>query len=583
MAIMIPSNPSFEPRSYEHLIFNALKNLPSDWFVLHSLTILDPDLKQNKKETEIDFVVLVPDVGCIVIEAKAGEAKFTSETTYFEGEKIEPFTWVYETGRPMKGNGPFRQARDNMYALMEYLKKSPYSNLTKKQTFYSCIWLHQISRKKIQLYPDRPECPKDYILSEEDLKTPFESLMRVIESQNSIINSKGKEPWNYDVASLVVSNVLAPTMKLLPGLNWEYEFKNAELNRMLEEQEKLLEFLSEQKIAVISGAAGTGKTMIALKKAQLEADKGNKVLFLCYNSALASYLSINYKRKNIDFFNISQWACKMCNSQTPDYGMLQIIIEDQITKETFPYRVVIVDEAQDFGQDLIDNSENDILTTLFDGMILLDGLLYLFYDKNQVVNSNKLPKYIVNADCKITLYRNCRNTKKIADASLKVLKQKPKLGPNVIEGDVPTIVFSDVKTQTKDLKKCLIDLRKKYKSIVVLTAKSQSTTSFYDYVRGQNIQIENNKYDFYTCRQFKGLEAEAVVLVDVDKTTFIDEKNRLLYYVGTSRAKFELIILTTMSFDDCEEVCKSLLDKAFIEDFDYKEQLSMALALSGKQ
>lgn len=580
---MIPAHPEFVEKSYEHLIFNALKKLPDDCFVLHSLSILDPDAEGSKKETEIDFVVIIPDVGCVVIEAKSGRVNFTTTSTYFEGEKIEPYTWVYESGRPMKGNGPFRQSRDNMYALIAYLKNSPYSSLALKQKFYSCIWLHQISKKLLSNFPNRPECPKEQILAKEDLTDPFESLKRIIEFENPLMSSKNREPWNYQNAALIVSHVLAPMMNLVPGKNWEYEYKNEELNKLLIEQERILEFLSEQKIAVISGAAGTGKTMIAIKKAEIEANKGNKVLFLCYNSALSAFLTKYYKKDNIDYYNISQWACHFCKSVKPDYGVLSGVIEKQIMSNSFPYQVIIVDEAQDFGQDVIDNSEVNVLSKLHEAMILCDGLFFLFYDKNQVINSNQLPNFIKNADCKLTLYRNCRNTKKIAKASLKVLNKDVSPGPNVLEGDIPNIIFTTYSDGFKDLSLWVTKLGKKYSNVVILTVKTQNTTSFYERINNQTIFINGKKYPFYTCRQYKGLEADAVVLVDIDKNAFSKEKNKLIYYVGTSRAKFELVLLAYMNESECEESCRLLLGNSFIEGVDYKEQLSMALALKNSQ
>ena len=76
----------------------------------------------------------------------------------------------------------------------------------------------------------------------------------------------------------------------------------------------------------------------------------------------------------MDYYNISQWACHLCKSPTPDYGALVNLIEKQIISETFPYQVIVVDEAQDFGQEVIDNSEVDVLGKLYEAMIYLDGL-----------------------------------------------------------------------------------------------------------------------------------------------------------------------------------------------------------------
>ncbi len=79
--------------------------------------------------------------------------------------------------------------------------------------------------------------------------------------------------------------------------------------------------------------------------------------------------------------------------------------------------------------------------------------------------------------------------------------------------------------------------------------------------------IENGLYPagkkkirFTTCRKFKGLEADAVILVDVDEDTFLGGggQNVLLYYVGASRARLRLDILTTLDSDGCLRVLESL-------------------------
>ena len=60
---------------------------------------------------------------------------------------------------------------------------------------------------------------------------------------------------------------------------------------------------------------------------------------------------------------------------------------------------------------------------------------------------------------------------------------------------------------------------------------------------------------FTTCRKFKGLEADKVILVDVNKNTIIDDNK--LFYVGSSRARFELSILANLTDKDCVEVLQA--------------------------
>ena len=266
-------------------------------------------------------------------------------------------------------------------------------------------------------------------------------------------------------------------------------------------------------------------------------------------------------------------------STEPDYGALVRKIDEMILSGSFPYQVIVVDEAQDFGQDVMDGDQVNVLDKLKEAMILYDGCFFLFYDKNQIVNSNKLPKCILDADCKLTLYRNCRNTKKIADASLKILSEQPKPGPNVLNGIFPRIIFTDSTNFEHTLYQQCCQMRKQYESMVVLSLKSSTATSCYAYVKNQNVILNGSKYPFFTCRQYKGLEADAVILVDVNANTFLNDANHLSYYVGASRAKFDLVIIASMTDDECEAICRKLLGDSFMEGVDYKEELTMALAI----
>ena len=58
---------------------------------------------------------------------------------------------------------------------------------------------------------------------------------------------------------------------------------------------------------------------------------------------------------------------------------------------------------------------------------------------------------------------------------------------------------------------------------------------------------------FTTCRKFKGLEADAIILVDLSEHSFKAD-NVLRYYVGASRARLRLALITTMDDDACTSV-----------------------------
>jgi superfamily I DNA/RNA helicase len=95
------------------------------------------------------------------------------------------------------------------------------------------------------------------------------------------------------------------------------------------------------------------------------------------------------------------------------------------------------------------------------------------------------------------------------------------------------------------------------KDIIILTCKTETTSILSGAVFNG---VYRNKYRFSTCRKFKGLEADAVILVDVDSDTFTDN-NILLYYVGTSRARLWLDIITTMDSEACTDVLQGAFEK----------------------
>ena len=85
-------------------------------------------------------------------------------------------------------------------------------------------------------------------------------------------------------------------------------------------------------------------------------------------------------------------------------------MEEMYFSEVFPYQHIVIDEGQDFGFD--DIEEGEILDKL-KLMVEDKGTFYVFYDRLQLIQGRKIPSFIEDADCKLTLYRNCRNTENI--------------------------------------------------------------------------------------------------------------------------------------------------------------------------
>lgn len=221
----------------------------------------------------------------------------------------------------------------------------------------------------------------------------------------------------------------------------------------------------------------------------------------------------------------------------------------------FPYQHVIIDEGQDFGKEEID--EVEIIDLLRENIIDNEegnGTFYLFYDKNQMVHSKNAPKYIEEADCKLTLYRNCRNTENIAFTSLRLLgsDKMPKLYPDAVRGDLPELGFCSTKEDMIALLNSEIDkyIDDGFHSITVLTCKTEESSIIADCCIDSKYNYKRGYVRFTTCRKFKGLESDVIIVIDIDKDTFSDEGEQLMY-VGTSRARFKLSCIVNMSEVEC--------------------------------
>lgn len=182
---------------------------------------------------------------------------------------------------------------------------------------------------------------------------------------------------------------------------------------------------------------------------------------------------------------------------------------------------------------------------------------YVFYDKMQFVQGKKLPPFLMNADCKITLYKNCRNTLKIATTSLRpITERNPVVYEGAVEGDNAKIFYCDSsEDEIKAVDFAVSTLKAEgISDAVILTCKTEDKSIF-------SKELQNGLYKrktrFTTCRKFKGLEADAVILTDVDKDTFSTDLGRQLFYVGASRARFRLIIVANLSDDDCKKVLEA--------------------------
>lgn len=562
---MIPSIPNdYVPESREGELFGSLQKLSHDYYVFHSFRIINVT-NDDWKENEIDFVIFNRHKGIVCLEAKAGRVQC------IDGQ------WYYASGRKMRD--PFEQANSNKWKL----KNEIFSFYGNNDILIHCkmlcaVWFPALNSHKLSTLNLPQNAAKEIILTADDLDDPTAAIERIFNIQTTIkehgnmVQVDGNLTTNE--ANSLLNNILCPSFSILPSKTFELDYKRERFNALTKEQCALLDYLEEQRSAVINGAAGTGKTMIAIEKARRHSVNGESVLFLCFNSKLKDFLEANYRYPNVEYYTIDGFACKLCNSQTANFEELELQIIKLVDNNQFTYVHIIIDEGQDLGKERIQSTK---ILELLEEIVLSKsiGTFYVFYDKLQLVQSYQLPKLIHEADCKLTLYKNCRNTRKIAESSFKPLKTVPKLFESALNGNLPVISFIDEINKLKVLDAAIkkgIDIGITDIKIVSCAPTDKSTYQTNLSASG-NYLYNGIQIEFTTCRKFKGLEADMVILVDVDYSALYD--NNMLFYVGASRARLELSILCNL--DDEESSNIVLAWGGFVKKNNPKQTLSKIL------
>jgi len=325
--------------------------------------------------------------------------------------------------------------------------------------------------------------------------------------------------------------------------------------QLTNQQSALLDFLVEQRTAVIHGLAGTGKTVLAVEKAKRIASHNESVLFLCYNSFLRDMLRNNNPIPNVSFHNAHSLAYEIMGvSDSPIEEVLnefEDYLEEVFDEESWHYRNIIVDE----GQDLDDR----LLNRLYELVKKKNGCFYVFYDRNQYIMKKQLPQWIEEAECRLVLHKNCRNTAEVFKTSCSIMGLDS-VTYNEIHGEVPA---GKLYRTTAEMDSIVNDFLNRVASegllpedVVILTAKT-TEESWLDVGKQYgkyriSLSQEPGKVLFTSIRKFKGLEANAILIVDASMSSLLFPENRRLLYVGTSRAKNLLNIALLYDVENSE-------------------------------
>ena len=542
-------------------VFEELTN-QEGWYVLHSVRIAK---HSTKSMGEIDFVVIIPGTVVVCIEVKAANTL-----------KVDKGVWYWGC-MDAKEESPFSQVADAMFSLLKWIKNNIDRNALGFPFIPLVITTHlDLTSPQLAVEADN-QC--EYISASkirEKLGTPINiNLLKtaILESVASTL-SKIKIKYNrkaedYDVIAKSMFQKIRPSFHAKSSIDSTVINGRADVVKATEEQLNAFTLATIIPMFFVAGLAGTGKTIIATALARQKAKRSDKVVLICFNRHMMQYFKENLKALNIAVYTIDQLFMKITNVSidgTNDVfwsSELPEMVLERLTNSNFSfpaelqYDHLFIDEAQDIFRNDI---RGEVATLLFESMLSVT-----FQDmKNEADSQNKsifacgdpqnqdiyanhigwtFEDFKVHGFFCRELLINCRNTEDIGIQAQAWGRLNPPYEGFRIQRRAGSYVrknISDEKEKLKILKNQVTSaLNNGYSDIVILTP-SKGNANSYTQIKGYGDLTSAKKVRCGTIHCFKGLDADVVILVDIN-----DKTDKKLIHLGISRAKQKLILITS--------------------------------------
>jgi len=549
MATLIPNyDPAAIENAPERKVAEVLcAQLPKDVRVFHSYPWMRKERDLDKawqgeviREGEADFVIVDPRYGIMVLEVKGGQMLYDPASRRWD-----------RRGATHAVKDPFEQASRNLFTLEKLVKDRSFPGAelpfvrTRAVVFPDCDFQGTLP----------PGVVRENLIGAADLDKIGKKIEALFQSYAFKPSADGIGKAALDG----ILNALTSTFRLVPALWREVEDQERQIFRLAEQQSQLLDFLGSRDRAAVEGVAGSGKTKLAMIRARRFADEGKDVLFVCYNKMLAEWLRDELPEEYRQRITVrhyhglcAEWV-KEARMTWPNAGTdprfwnetAPRLFEQALDRLPKRFDAVVVDEGQDFE------------TSWWDGLELVnagmtEGPLYVFYDPAQRIfwaESQLMPAL----GQPFSLATNCRNTAAISDHCGKVLGKAIKVMAGTPKGSEPVFISAPtVDEQRKALDKQVREWSAaglKPSQIAVVAAKTLEASCCAGMDKIGGLQV-TEKLDEWrngkgvlrvTLGKFKGLEADAMVLVDVPGLDANFRKEHL--YVACSRARHLLTVL----------------------------------------
>ena len=480
MAKMIPPEISDSAPPSEKIIFENLMRAPQarDWVVFHSEYVKNPN--NPVKPREIDFLILTDTCCVICLEAKGGSYEISCKMWYLlPSRKLVP--------------SPIEQALGAMFALKNQYETTYFRHDTLLSLGCAVAFTDsEFSMGTTSTYPA-------WIIERSTAQNPYKLGRSLIDYTNKLPPERTKRllsndwrKWQealkaMDDLQLELEKTVTISSRPETIFRSDLETLRPQLLRLTNDQLNSLKRVRLNDRCVIDGAAGTGKTVLAMELAKEYCEKGESVALLCSNPNLGCRFGrwietlpvdnggkvvagtpatlplgvsrvngapLNNHRQRLEKRSQLEESLKLGYLDNGWSPFIDEIIEDLEPEGIFDY--LIVDEAQ--------NLCDEVFLKLMDALLkggLANGRWTMFGDfANQDIVSSRPNGIDVLTDFGLNwsndmLETNCRNTHEISEtvARLVDIESPPMSG---VHGPLVQIEYFNSLEQLGDLLDSLV-------------------------------------------------------------------------------------------------------------------------------
>ena len=524
MALLLPADFDLTslPESEQRVVRSFLTGLDDSWVAVPSVPVT-----VGRSDHEIDVVLASATRGVVLVEVKGGIVSIRGGDWYQYDKRL---------------NSPVEQVKGAKHSLVKRLKTI---GIDRQDMFM----VHAVALPDVAEVPAEglgPGVPAELVLCKPQLEFPADAIAKLQTEHRPV-------PLERFQAFV---RALRPDVELEGHEGAVLRAVRSHLDRGAATHLANMVGLDRNRRVLVTGGAGTGKTMLVQKWAKRALERGERTLVVCFNKPIAEQLQRAMRDRDAMVGTYHDMVVRLLAphgfaigaNPTPEYcrDVPTQALEFHASKVGAPFDTIIIDEGQDFHPHWFESLER-----------LLDPAgprrLLIAADPAQAIYVD--PWTAPTDMMTVPLVYNLRNCRSIATVVQRLGGGEPEPLPAAPYGEgIDVHVVGGAREMRKRVRDAVVRLTGSlgvpFSQIAVLTTRSDTRNTLLteQFDECPLVRWEDRSEDAVLCetvQRTKGLERTAVVLVDMSA-----EPDRTLLYVGVSRAIASLTLVGTKALQE---------------------------------